>query len=224
MAAAPIAYGSSENLAVGETVYAMGSPLGLSGTFTSGIVSALHRPVVPQADVRGGSTSVIDAIQTDAPINPGSSGGALVDEAGNLVGITSAIASLSSGLNGQSGSIGLGFAIPVDQARVIADQLAKGITVAHGQLGVQVTDSTTDTVRGAMLGQVTAGGPAAKAGLREGDIVTGLDNRIIDTADALVAGVRSAQPNTTHQITYVRNGQTKTVTVTLGSDAAGADS
>lgn len=222
--AQPIVYGSSAELAVGETVYAMGSPLGLSGTFTSGIVSALHRPVVPQADARSGSSSVIDAIQTDAPINPGSSGGALVDGAGNLVGITSAIASLSSGMGGQSGSIGLGFAIPVDQARVIADQLAKGLTVAHGHLGVQVGDSTNETVRGALLGQISADGPAAKAGLRQGDIVTRFDGRMIDTADALLAGVRSQQPNTTHEITYIRDGKTKTGTVTVGSDAAGAQS
>ncbi len=222
--ATPVAFGSSGDLVVGQTVYAMGSPLGLSGTFTSGIVSALHRPVVPSDEAGSGGGSVIDAIQTDAPINPGNSGGALVDGAGNLVGITSAIASMGSS-SGQSGSIGLGFAIPIDQAKVIAEQLAKGVTVAHGQIGVQVADATTGTQRGAVIKRVTANGAAAKAGLRAGDVVTGFDDRVVDVPDALVAGVRSSQPNTSHQITYLRDGVTKTVTVTLGSDAApGQDS
>ncbi|MGQ0467497.1 MAG: S1C family serine protease [Sporichthyaceae bacterium] len=214
--ATPIAWGRSDSLVVGQAVYAMGSPLGLSGTFTSGIVSALHRPVVPQAESGSGTNSVIDAIQTDAPINPGNSGGALVDAAGNLVGITSAIASLGGA---QSGSIGLGFAIPVDQARVVAEQLANGVTVAHGQLGVQVGDSTDPSQRGAQLQRVTAGGAADQAGLRAGDVVTGFDGRLLEDGDSLVAAVRSAQPNTRHTVTYVRDGATNTATVTLGSDA-----
>ncbi|MGQ0844607.1 MAG: S1C family serine protease [Sporichthyaceae bacterium] len=218
--ARPIAFGKSSELVVGQNVYAMGSPLGLSGTFTAGIVSALHRPVVPQAQAGSAHQSVIDAIQTDAPINPGNSGGALVDGAGNLVGITSAIAALGDG----SGSIGLGFAIPIDQAKVVAEKLARGETVAHGQLGVQVGDAVGETVRGAALQAIVPGGAADKAGLRAGDVVTGFDGRPIGAADALLAGVRSEQPGTTHELTYVRGGQTKKTTVTLGSDATRTDS
>ncbi|MGQ0630353.1 MAG: trypsin-like peptidase domain-containing protein [Sporichthyaceae bacterium] len=216
--ATPIGFGSSEELRVGQEVVAIGAPLGLAGTVTRGIVSAKNRPVIPQAGA-GGADSVINGIQTDAPINPGNSGGALVDLNGNLVGITSAIASLGSGLGGQSGSIGLGFAIPVDQARVIAEQLAKGQTVAHGLLGVQVTDATEATQRGALLREITAGGAAEKAGLRNGDVVIRLDGRLIDNRDALVAGVRSLPPGEKITLTYIRGNDTRTVDVVLDSDA-----
>ncbi|MGQ0623404.1 MAG: S1C family serine protease [Sporichthyaceae bacterium] len=215
--ATPIGFGSSEDLRVGQEVVAIGAPLGLAGTVTRGIVSAKNRPVIPQAG--DGQDSVINGIQTDAPINPGNSGGALVDLNGNLVGITSAIASLGSGMGGQSGSIGLGFAIPVDQARVIAEQLAKGQTVEHGKLGVQVVDAAEATVRGALLREITPGDAADKAGLRDGDIVVRLDGRTIDTADALVAGVRSLPPGQKITLTYLRGNDTRTVDVILGSDA-----
>jgi putative serine protease PepD len=217
--ATPITFGRSADLRVGQEVVAIGSPLGLSGTVTTGIVSALQRPVIPSETSGGGDDSVIDGIQTDAPINPGNSGGALVDLNGNLVGITSAIASLGSAFGGQSGSIGLGFAIPIDQARVIAEQLAQGKTVAHALLGVQVSNSTDDTLRGALIRQVSSGGAADKAGLQPGDVVTRLDNRVIDNQAALVAGVRSQQPGTKVKLTYVRKGQTRTTEATLGSDA-----
>jgi putative serine protease PepD len=220
--AIPIAFGSSADLVVGQQVVAVGSPLGLSGTVTSGIVSARERPVVTtqgSGSGGGGDGSVIDAIQTDAPINPGNSGGALVDMAGRLVGITSAIASLGSSLGGQSGSIGLGFAIPIDQARVIAAKLEKGETIAHPLLGVQVTGSPRATQRGALIDQVSAGGAAEKAGLKKGDLIIQLDERLIDTSDALVAGVRSKQPGDKVTVTYLRGNDTRKADVILGSDA-----
>jgi putative serine protease PepD len=223
--ATPINFGRSADLAVGQPVVAIGSPLGLSGTVTQGIVSALHRPLLPQEDAGGSGNdtqSVIDGIQTDAPINPGNSGGALVDLNGNLVGITSAIASLGASFGGQSGSIGLGFAIPVDQARIIADKLAKKEPVYHALLGVQVSTSDDPTQRGALIQKVTANGPAAAAGLKKGDLVIKLDDRLIDTSDALVAGVRSRQPGDKVTITYIRGNETKTADVSLGSDEGGS--
>jgi len=223
--AIPINFGRSADLSVGQPVVAIGSPLGLSGTVTQGIISALHRPLLPQEDgtSNGNDTqSVIDGIQTDAPINPGNSGGALVDLNGNLVGITSAIASLGSSLGGQSGSIGLGFAIPIDQARIIADKLAKKEPVYHALLGVQVSTSDDPTQRGALIQKVTANGPAAAAGLKKGDLVIKLDERLIDTSDALVAGIRSRQPGDKVTLTYIRGNETKTVDVSLGSDEGGS--
>jgi putative serine protease PepD len=164
---------------------------------------------------------VIDGIQTDAPINPGNSGGALVDMNGNLIGITSAIASLGGGpFGGQSGSVGLGFAIPINEAKVAADQLEKGQSVAHAVLGVGVKSSPDVGQRGALIGRLTSGGAAEKAGLKTGDLVVKADDRIIDTADALVADVRSHQPGEKVTLTYVRGGKTQTADVTLGSDAA----
>ncbi|MGQ0467912.1 MAG: S1C family serine protease [Sporichthyaceae bacterium] len=217
--AVPIQLGQSGDLTVGQTVVAIGSPLGLSGTVTTGIVSALRRPLIPQASRQDDENAVIDGIQTDAPINPGNSGGALVDLNGSLVGITSAIATLGGGvLGGQSGSIGLGVAIPIDQAKIIADKLARGEKVAHALLGVRVRGSDNPTQRGALVDGLTEDGPAEKAGLKRGDVVIRLDDRIIDTSDALVAGVRSRQPGETAKLTYIRGNETKTVDVVLGSD------
>jgi putative serine protease PepD len=220
----PATLGSSGALVVGQTVVAVGSPLGLSGTVTSGIVSALNRPVTT-GDDNGGqnpfgqqqaqSTAVLDAIQTDAAINPGNSGGPLVDLAGRVVGINSAIASLgTSSASGQSGSIGLGFAIPIDQAKRIAQELIAKGTATHPQLGVQVTDATTGD--GAVLRTVTPGGPADKAGLKAGDVVTAVNGLAVDNADDLIAHVRSQAPGATVKVTYIRDGKTATVDVTLG--------
>jgi putative serine protease PepD len=219
----PATLGSSANLRAGETVVAIGSPLGLQGTVTSGIVSALNRPVrTGDASAAAAATStVIDAVQTDAAINPGNSGGPLVNLAGQVVGINSAIASLGSG-GGQSGSIGVGFSIPIDQARWIAKQLIASGHATHAQLGVGVRDavgSGGSGTPGAYLADVTAGGGAATAGLHTGDIVTKVDNRLIDGADALIAAIRSHRPNQKVQLTYLRGGQTHQTTVTLGNDA-----
>jgi putative serine protease PepD len=211
----PIAIGSSSNLKVGQDVVAVGSPLGLEGTVTTGIISAMNRPVASGGDA-GDQNSVLDAIQTDAAINPGNSGGALVNMNGELVGINSAIASLgdTSGPQAQSGNIGLGFAIPVDQAKRIADELIQTGTATHASLGVQVGNDAT--VNGAKIMEVVSGGAAAQAGLPSGAVVTKLDDRVIGSADALVAAVRSKAPGDTVTLTYSDpSGASKTVQVTL---------
>ncbi|MGV0837386.1 S1C family serine protease [Mycolicibacterium thermoresistibile] len=211
----PITLGSSADLRVGQDVVAIGSPLGLEGTVTTGIVSALNRPVAAGGDARNQNT-VLDAIQTDAAINPGNSGGALVNMNGDLVGVNSAIATLGGGVaQSQSGSIGLGFAIPVDQAKRIADELIQNGTASHASLGVQVSNEAgTD---GAMVVEVTDGGAAAAAGLPSGVVVTKLDDRLINSADALVAAVRSKTPGDKITLTYVEgSGKPQTLDVTLG--------
>ncbi|MBS1691093.1 MAG: trypsin-like peptidase domain-containing protein [Actinobacteria bacterium] len=212
----PITLGSSASLRVGQDVVAVGSPLGLEGTVTTGIISALNRPVAAGGDAKNQNT-VLDAIQTDAAINPGNSGGALVNMNGELVGINSAIATLGGGASGasQSGSIGLGFAIPIDQAKRIADELIQTGTASHASLGVQVSNDTS--ANGAKIVDVTAGGAAASAGLPSGVVVTKLDDRVIASADALVAAVRSKAPGDKVTLTYVdSSGKPQTVQVTLG--------
>jgi putative serine protease PepD len=215
----PITIGSSADVEVGQEVVAIGSPLGLQGTVTTGIVSALNRPV-SAGDGSGEATSVIDAIQTDAAINPGNSGGALVNMNGELIGVNSAIATLGGG-GGQegsgppNGSIGLGFAIPSDQAKRIADQLVSDGTATHGSLGVQL--SQDPTAGGATIAKVAQGSPAAAAGLPSGAVITTVDDRVIDGPEALVAAVRSKAPGDTVTVTYVdESGAAQTTEVTLG--------
>ena len=214
----PITLGSSANLRVGQDVVAVGSPLGLEGTVTTGIVSALNRPVATGGDTNNQNT-VLDAIQTDAAINPGNSGGALVNMSGELVGVNSAIATMGGDSpNGQSGSIGLGFAIPVDQAKRIADELISTGTASHASLGVQVSNDTT--THGAKIVDVTKGGAAAAAGLPSGVVVTKVDDRVIGSADALVAAVRSRAPGDKVTLTFKDpSGADRTVQVTLGKAA-----
>jgi len=212
----PITLGSSGNLRVGQDVVAVGSPLGLEGTVTTGIISALNRPVAAGGDA-GNQNTVLDAIQTDAAINPGNSGGALVNMNGELVGVNSAIATLGgdAGPQAQSGSIGLGFAIPVDQAKRIADELIQSGTASHASLGVQVGNDAG--VDGAKIVEVTSGGAAAAAGLPSGVVVTKVDDRVIGSADALVAAVRSKAPGDKVTLTYLDpSGKPQTVQVTLG--------
>jgi len=233
--------GSSANVKVGEQVVAVGSPLGLSATVTSGIVSALNRPVrtaaeQPQQDPSTqGQTStaqdtVLNAIQTDAAINPGNSGGALVNMSGAVVGINSAIASLSSGgSSSQSGSIGVGFAIPIDQAHRIAQEIVNTGHASHAVLGASVGDAPDSKAAnpaqaaraglsvGAKVASVTNGGGAAGAGLRAGDIITKVGKSNVGSADALIATIRSSMPGVKVEVTYVRGSTTKTATVTLGS-------
>jgi putative serine protease PepD len=214
----PVTLGSSANLRVGQDVVAIGSPLGLEGTVTTGIVSALNRPVSTAGDTSNQNT-VLDAIQTDAAINPGNSGGALVNMNGELVGINSAIATLGGdSTGGQSGSIGLGFAIPIDQAKRIADELITTGTATHASLGVQV--SNDKTTHGAKIVEVTQGGAAAGAGLPSGVVVTKVDDRVIGSADALVAAVRSRAPGDKVTLTYLdASGKSQSVQVTLGKAA-----
>jgi putative serine protease PepD len=211
----PISLGSSANLRVGQPVMAVGSPLGLEGTVTTGIVSALNRPVSTTGE-SGNQNTVLDAIQTDAAINPGNSGGALVNMSGQLVGVNSAIATLGGdSQDAQSGSIGLGFAIPVDQAKRIADELIATGTASHASLGVQVTNDK-DTP-GAKVVEVIPNGAAASAGLPGGVVVTKVDDRPVNSADGLVAAVRSKAPGDKVTLTYKDpSGDSRKVEVTLG--------
>lgn len=212
----PITLGSSADLRVGQDVVAIGSPLGLEGTVTTGIVSALNRPVSTAGDAKNQNT-VLDAIQTDAAINPGNSGGALVNMNGELVGMNSAIATLGGSEDQpQSGSIGLGFAIPVDQAKRIADELISTGSASHASLGVQVSNDTA--INGAKIVEITRGGAAAGAGLPNGVVVTKVNDRPISGAGALVAAVRSKAPGEKVTLTYVGpdGGDPQTLQVTLG--------
>ncbi len=212
-----ISMGSSANLRVGQSVVAVGSPLGLESTVTTGIISALNRPVSSVGDT-GNQNTVLDAIQTDAAINPGNSGGALVDMNGDLIGVNSAIATMgdASGPNTQAGSIGLGFAIPIDQAKRIADQLIATGKASHASLGVKVIGDPA--IHGARIAELIDGGPAASAGLPLGALITKLDDRVIDGPDALVAAVRSRAPGDAVTLTYTDpSGAVKTAKVTLGT-------
>jgi len=238
----PATLGTSSDLQVGQDVVAVGSPLGLSATVTSGIVSALNRPVAtsdaqPQQQAPGlgngqrqgqGQTqaatqaTVISAIQTDAAINPGNSGGPLVDTSGKVIGVNSAIASLSSSSSGEAGSIGVGFAIPIDQAKRISDEIIQTGKASHAVLGAGVGDATVDgntlLTSGATISQITAGGGAEAAGLQVGDVITKVGDQKVESADALVAAIRSAAPNSAVSITFTRGtAASQTVSVTLGS-------
>ena len=218
----PIAIGSSKDVRVGEKVVAIGSPLGLQGTVTTGIVSALNRPVAAGGgDGSGGS--VLNAIQTDAAINPGNSGGALVNMKGELIGLNSAIASMGAGspdsVGGQRGSIGLGFAIPSDEAKRIADELVSTGSASRGSLGVRLNagGSTDPMSNGVAIADVTADGPAASAGIPSGAVITKVDDQTIDGPEALVAAVRSKAPGEKVTVTYLDgSGASRTAEVTLG--------
>jgi putative serine protease PepD len=210
----PATLGSNGSLHVGDTVLAIGSPLGLEGSVTSGIVSATHRTItLGGGDRQAAGSTVVQAVQTDAAINPGNSGGPLVDGQGRVVGITTAIATLGS-QPGQSGSIGLGFAIPIDSAKRIADALARGEQPRHAALGVRVA---LDQTGGARLSGVDAGSAASKAGLRAGDVVTAVDAMRITDGRDLSATIRTHAPGDEVELTYTRGGSTHHVTVTLGT-------
>ena len=214
----PATIGSSADLGVGQGVVAIGSPFGLDATVTSGIVSALDRPVNVGSDDQGNSTTY-PAIQTDAAINPGNSGGPLTDMTGAVVGINSSIRTASPPTAGQSGSIGLGFAIPIDEVMPIVDQMAKGETPTHARLGIQVGDPQTGDVAGAVVSEVTSGSTASKGGLASGDVITKVDDRRITGADSLVATIRSYRPGDSITVTWVRGGEEQTGDFVLDSDA-----
>nr|WP_301924857.1 trypsin-like peptidase domain-containing protein [Corynebacterium glaucum] len=211
-------FGNSNDLRVGQQVVAIGSPLGLSATVTSGIVSALNRPV--RAGQGGGESSLMDGIQTDAAINPGNSGGPLVDMQGRLVGMNSVIASLSSGGPGGQGggSIGLGFAIPSNFAQRVANQLIESGEAKQPMLGVQV-NVMGDASEGAVIADVQPGSPAEQAGLKQGETIIRLNDRPIESADALIAATRSRDFGETVTL-EVRgtDGELRTVEVTLSSE------
>ncbi|MGV0325664.1 S1C family serine protease [Corynebacterium confusum] len=209
-------FADSDQLNVGQQVVAVGSPLGLNATVTSGIVSAVNRPV--RASQAGGEPSLIDAVQTDAAVNPGNSGGPLVDMNGNIVGMNSVIASLSSSSGQEAGSIGLGFAIPSNFAKRMADQLINNGEVKHPMLGVQVDGR--NLTQGAPVVKVEEGSPAAEAGIKAGDVITRLGDRPIEDSDTLIAGTRSQDfgATVTLEVLDPDSEETRQVEVTLSSE------
>jgi putative serine protease PepD len=211
-----LTFGDSDQVAVGDAVIAIGSPLGLSGTVTLGIVSAKDRAVTAGEDA--GDNSYINAIQTDAAINPGNSGGPLVNSAGAVIGVNSAIATLgTSFLSSQSGSIGLGFAIPINQARKTAEQLIKTGKATYPVVGISVDMQYAGD--GAKIADarnaIVPGGPAARAGLRAGDLITKFDGRTITTPEELIVAIRSKNVGDKVEIEYIRAEKTLKATLTL---------
>jgi putative serine protease PepD len=208
-------FGDSDKVAVGDSVLAIGSPLGLQGTVTLGIISAKDRAVT--AGESATDNSFINALQTDAAINPGNSGGPLVDATGAVIGVNSAIATLGSSFTSQSGSIGLGFAIPINQARKTAEQLIKSGKATYPIIGVSVDMSVAG--KGALIssksGAILPGGPAAKAGLKAGDLITDFDGRTITSPEELIVAVRSHDVGDTVTIKYTRAGKRYQATLIL---------
>ncbi|WP_030237664.1 MULTISPECIES: S1C family serine protease [unclassified Streptomyces] len=220
----PLTLGDSDKVAVGDATIAIGAPFGLSDTVTTGIISAKNRPVA-SSDGSGSQASYMSALQTDASINPGNSGGPLLDAQGNVIGINSAIQSTGNGGfgTGQSGSIGLGFAIPINQAEYVAQELIKTGKPVYAKIGASV--SLDDSSDGAQItdqgaggaAPVEPGGPAADAGLKPGDVITKLDDRVIDSGPTLIGEIWTHKPGDKVTITYERGGKQHTVEVTLGS-------
>jgi len=198
----PLSLGDSNNLVVGDQVVAIGSPFGLEGTVTSGIVSALHREMTSPNHF-----AIDDSIQTDAAINHGNSGGPLLDAQGKVVGVNSQIESNSGG------NEGVGFAIPSNTIRSIASQLISSGKAEHAFLGVVLRDSSAQT--GAAINQVRAGTPAARAGLHAGDVVTAAAGKHITSGSQLRAVINNHRPGDTISVTYTRGGKSHTVTVKL---------
>ncbi|QTD99561.1 S1C family serine protease [Streptomyces cyanogenus] len=221
----PLALGDSDKVAVGDETIAIGAPFGLSNTVTTGIISAKNRPVASSDGSSSSKASYMSALQTDASINPGNSGGPLLDASGAVIGINSAIQSSGSGGfgSGQSGSIGLGFAIPINQAKYVAQQLIKtgkpvyakigaSVSLENSSAGAQITDQGT-----AGSAAVESGGPADKAGLKPGDVITKLDDHVIDSGPTLIGEIWTHKPGDKVTITYKRGGQEHTVQLTLGA-------
>ncbi|MEU6578863.1 trypsin-like peptidase domain-containing protein [Streptomyces sp. NPDC046805] len=222
----PLALGNSDKVAVGDETIAIGAPFGLSNTVTTGIISAKNRPVASSDGSASSKASYMSALQTDASINPGNSGGPLLDANGSVIGINSAIQSSSSGGlggSGQSGSIGLGFAIPINQAKYVAQQLIKTGKPVYAKIGASV--SLEDSSNGATItdqgaggsAAVESGGPAAQAGLKPGDVITRLDDRVIDSGPTLIGEIWTHKPGDKLTVTYKRGGQEHTTQLTLGS-------
>ncbi|MFE2352963.1 S1C family serine protease [Streptomyces parvulus] len=221
----PLPLGDSDKVAVGDSTIAIGAPFGLSNTVTTGIISAKNRPVASSDGAADSKASYMSALQTDASINPGNSGGPLLDAQGNVIGINSAIQSTSNGGfgTGQSGSIGLGFAIPVNQAKFVAQQLIKSGKPVYAKIGASV--SLEETTNGAKLTEqgvggsapVESGGPAADAGLKPGDVITKLDDRVIDSGPTLIGEIWTHKPGDKVTVTYERDGKQRTTELTLGS-------
>ena len=206
----PAALGSSRAMRIGESVVAIGSPLGLSSTVTSGIVSAIDRPVTTGTE---DESSYINAVQTDAAINPGNSGGPLVNLRGQVVGVNSAIATTGGSFAGESGNIGVGFAIPMEQVKVTAAQILSSGEARYPVIGANV--NTGEQRGGAEVVDVPSGTPAAVAGLEEGDVVTSVDDKKITDGIGLIVAIRSHQPGETIRLTVQRDGSQVEVDITL---------
>ncbi|MEV6884159.1 trypsin-like peptidase domain-containing protein [Streptomyces sp. NPDC051135] len=228
----PMPLGNSESVRVGDPVVAIGAPFDLAGTVTSGIISAKERPITAGGEEGDGSdVSYVDALQTDAPINPGNSGGPLLDAQGRAIGINSAIRSADSGSadsdGGQAGSIGLGFAIPINQGKRVAEELINTGKAAHPVIGVTLDMGYTgDGARvGAKGGDggpaVTAGGPGAKAGIEPGDVITAVDGQRVHSGEELIVKTRAHRPGDRLELTLERDGKERKVSLVLGS--AGGD-
>jgi putative serine protease PepD len=221
-----ISTGNSSNLRIGQGVVALGAPLGLSSTVTSGIVSALGRTIHVPAEASQ-SALLIDSVQTDAAINPGNSGGALVDCSGDLVGIPTAGATVPSP-SGEAGggSIGLGFAIPVNLALKVADEIIATGTVTHAFIGIQAEPLSATATRqtgrqGLRVAAIVAGGPAERAGLRVGDIISSIDGQEAVSTDQLVAVTLTKRAGDQVEIGYERNGSSGTARITLAARPQG---
>ncbi|WP_062379908.1 trypsin-like peptidase domain-containing protein [Demequina pelophila] len=210
-----IALGDSDALVVGDDVVAVGSPLGLDSTVTTGIVSALHRPVTAGD---ASSTAFIDAIQTDAAINPGNSGGPLLNAAGEVIGINSAVAALPGATQTTgAGSVGLGFAIPSNQARRTAEEIIETGEATYPVIGVLLDASYTG--EGVRVGDVPSGSPADEAGIEAGDVITGIEGRVITRSDELIVAIRAMAPGDDVTFLIDRDGSEIEIDVTLVTDA-----
>ncbi|MCX5560534.1 trypsin-like peptidase domain-containing protein [Streptomyces sp. NBC_00038] len=222
----PMPLGNSDSVQVGDPVVAIGAPFDLANTVTSGIISAKERPITAGGESDGSDVSYVDALQTDAPINPGNSGGPLLDSKARVIGINSAIRSADSGSgleSGQSGSIGLGFAIPINQGKRVAEELINTGKATHPVIGVTLDmDYTGDGAKvGTQSGDggpaVTEGGPGAKAGIEEGDVITEIDGRPVHSGEELIVKTRAHRPGDTLRLTVLRGGTEKQITLVLGS-------
>lgn len=224
----PLPLGNSDNVRVGDPVVAIGAPFDLSNTVTSGIISAKQRPITAGGEKGDGSDiSYVDALQTDAPINPGNSGGPLVDTQAHVIGINSAIRAADSGKGtergGQSGSIGLGFAIPINQGKRVAEELINTGRATHPVIGVTLDMKFTGD--GAKVGEkgpedgpaVTKDGPAAKAGIRSGDVITEVQGQRVHSGEELIVKIRAHRPGDRLELLLTRGGKELSVTLTLGS-------
>ncbi|WP_406013355.1 trypsin-like peptidase domain-containing protein [Streptomyces sp. NBC_00984] len=223
----PLPLGNSDNVRVGDPVVAIGAPFDLSNTVTSGIISAKDRPITAGGEKGDGSDiSYVDALQTDAPINPGNSGGPLVDTDAHVIGINSAIRAADSGSaeeGGQAGSIGLGFAIPINQGKRVAEELINTGKATHPVIGVTLDMKYAGD--GARVGSkgaagkpaVTPGGPGAKAGIRPGDVITEVDGRRVHSGEELIVKIRAHRPGDRLDLALTRGGKDLSISLTLGS-------
>ncbi|MEU4495125.1 trypsin-like peptidase domain-containing protein [Streptomyces sp. NPDC023998] len=223
----PLPLGNSDSVQVGDPVVAIGAPFDLQNTVTSGIISAKERPITAGGEKGDGSdVSYVDALQTDAPINPGNSGGPLVDTKARVIGINSAIRAADTGSGtegGQAGSIGLGFAIPINQGKRVAEELINTGKATHPVIGVSLDMKYRGD--GARVGDkgkdgapsVTRGGPGAKAGIKPGDIITKVDGQRVHSGEELIVKIRSHRPGDRLELTLVRGGKERKLTLTLGS-------